>query len=293
MRFDWMATAQYLVQYEPLGERDFSLRGFEFDADPVVIDAMKRWAIKPIGNYEYFLRRAYWVESVKADGFVVDLGRDDQSPLTFDEVMRADPFSLSVWYDKGDYSKHFRGKYAEGTKTVIGDECPKCHTLERTVKGLCVACEREAAQRLQKKYHLEHPEIEAARIAKQKAREEKFAAQHRANEEAARQKREEAAARTAERVARTAAKRLAVQEAKLARAAAKEEERIRAARERQEAAAVNKPPKIEVGNKFEGLPCRVCGGTTRYVKYRDCVACANKHSGRWYREKRKLEAATV
>ncbi len=127
-----------MVQYQPLADRDFNLRGFEFEGDLVVLDAMRRWAIKPEGDYLDFLRRAYWVEAQRAGGHVVNMGVGD-APLTYEQCMMVDPYALAVKYDEGDYSSHHRGTYSAGTQVVMGDECPTCGSHERTVKGKCHA----------------------------------------------------------------------------------------------------------------------------------------------------------
>jgi hypothetical protein len=302
MRFDWMATAQYLVQHEPLGERDFSLRGFEFDADPVIIDAMRRWAIKPVGDYSDFLRRAYWREAELSDGFVVDLGRDAQQPLTFQEVMAVDPYNLSVWYDAGDYSKHFNGKFGKGTAIVMGDECLKCHSFERSISGRCIVCERVRIAGERDAFLLAHPEIEAARIAKNETRVASSEAKRLEREAAERKAREASIARRAEQIAKRLAREATERKEKLARAAAKEAARIAAARERaaaqelanHEAVAVKRRARDAelAAKRFEGKPCRTCGGTTRLISDRACVACAKTHVQR-LREKQRLAASTI
>jgi len=38
------------------------------------------------------------------------------------------------------------------------------------------------------------------------------------------------------------------------------------------------------GEKFEGSPCRKCGGKLRYVKSRDCVACTKSKKRKYYLE---------
>jgi hypothetical protein len=269
-----MANRKEQICYVPLADRDFGLRGFEFEADAVVMDAMKRWAVGTHQcSYEDFLRKAYWREAELADGFVVDLSRDAESPLTFDQCMTASPYSLSVWYEAGEYSKHFRGTYGAGTLIVMGDECQTCHSFERNTKGKCAPCLLAAQHHQQAGYRLAHPEIEEARLAKQKAREEKWEAQRVAAEEDAALKRKARELHQAEAAARKAAREAATRAAVLDRAAAREAERIRDKRER-DAIHWEKSISKAVENKFEGPPCRKCGGTTRYIYDRACVTCA-------------------
>jgi hypothetical protein len=259
-------------------DREFNLRGYEFEADPIVIAAMNRWRIKPVGTYENFLRQAYWDESMKTYGFVVNLSRDVETPLKYEEVMRTDPYALSVWYGPGDYSKHFKGKYGVGTHVVMGDECTICHSVERDGRGKCVVCAREAHQSQQEAYRLAHPEIEKARLVKQKAREKKFKIQRLTAEKEAAKMRKAREVRQLEVAVRKAAREATAREAVLARAAVKQEASIQAARKREAIRQERLLKKVE--NKFEGKPCATCGTTTRYINDRQCVACTVSYQHR-------------
>jgi hypothetical protein len=281
MKLPWHTAMQRLNMTI---DREFNLRGFEFQADAIIIAAMKRWRIRPVGTYENFLRQAYWDESMKTYGFVVDLSRDLETPLKYEEVMRTDPYALSVWYGPGDYSKHFEGKYGIGTHVVMGDECTTCHSVERDGRGKCVVCAREAHQHQQEAYRLAHPEIERARSAKQKDREKKLKAQRIAAEKEAVKKRKAREVRHLEVAVRKAALEAVARGAVLARAAAKQEARIQAARERESLRRERLHKKVE--NKFEGKPCGTCGTTTRYINDHQCVACTVSYQpGRATREK--------
>ena len=175
MRCNWMAHHQEkLIQYEPLASKDYKERGFEFAGDPIIVDAMARWAKKPVGEYEDFLRRAYWREAVLQDALVVDLGSGD--PLLESEVMQADPYCLAVMYEDGSFSKIWEEaprevvqkitnpskerKAAPRETTTIqpspenmisatrfhGSACRNCKQTLRYVKGrTCVVCDKASA----------------------------------------------------------------------------------------------------------------------------------------------------
>ena len=291
MRKIRMAQRKEQIQYVPLKDRDYSLKGFEFEGDLVVLDAMRRWAIKPVGEYCDFLRRAYFREAELSGGHVVNMGKDD-SPLTPEQAALVDPYALAVKYDDNDYSSHHRGQYGAGTQIIMGDPC-ECGSSERTVQGKCHPCQLEAQHRQQEAYRAAHPELEEARLAKLRAREEKWAAQRVAHEEAVRIKQETAAARKAEATALRVAREAARREILAERATAREEARIVAARVR---AAASRDRQDAPNNKFEGKPCKRCGSTTRYIKSKDCVACMRGQgllAAARVREKQALPVGTV
>ncbi len=131
----------------------------------------------------------------------------------------------------------------------------------------------EASHKQQEAYRLAHPELEEKKAAALKVRQAKWAAQRLAAENKLQAARVKRAAEVAEARVRKAARLAAEREAIALRRAAREEERIQAARER--ATASSKRQDLP-NNKFEGKPCRKCGSTLRYIKSKECVACAKQ-----------------